>query len=65
MFVPVYTFLSLHLSTSVNITVGLFQEPSFETQLKRARRRERNKVAAAKCRFKKKMISEKLQEVKL
>nr|CAB3224128.1 cyclic AMP-dependent transcription factor ATF-3 [Phallusia mammillata] len=38
------------------------EDPTPETLVKRARRRERNKVAAAKCRFKKKMISEKLQE---
>uniref|UniRef100_H2Y4N4 BZIP domain-containing protein n=1 Tax=Ciona savignyi TaxID=51511 RepID=H2Y4N4_CIOSA len=37
-------------------------EISPETLIKRERRRERNKVAAAKCRFKKKILSEHLQE---
>ena len=41
-----------------------FQDVSQEDLIKRERRRERNKVAAAKCRFKKKIVSERLQEVR-
>jgi len=40
----------------------VFDVVSPETRKKRERRRERNKIAAAKCRFKKKLLSEKLEQ---
>nr|XP_009862145.1 transcription factor protein isoform X1 [Ciona intestinalis]XP_026694753.1 transcription factor protein isoform X1 [Ciona intestinalis]XP_026694754.1 transcription factor protein isoform X1 [Ciona intestinalis] len=63
-----YTIQSKRIARGLPETVELEyktqqnDEISPETLLKRERRRERNKVAAAKCRFKKKILSEQLQE---
>lgn len=48
-----------HKETVLDTWLGVV---SPETRKKRERRRERNKIAAAKCRFKKKLLSEKLEQ---